>query len=123
MKELASNGGRAFPSLLLTKLKASVLQVKVLYVKGLPESATDEKLRELFVKYGEIERAVIPPPKPGQPPRNFGFVHFADRKAALAAMEKDQKHELEGEGFLCSIFVRWMLQSRFVEMKRNRRHG
>ncbi|GAQ87382.1 hypothetical protein KFL_003490060 [Klebsormidium nitens] len=82
---------------------SELAQVKVLYVKGLPESATDEKLRELFVKYGEIERAVIPPPKPGQPPRNFGFVHFVDRKAAIAAMEKDQKHEMEGNELEVSL--------------------
>ena len=76
--------------------KIKVLQVKAIYVNNLPENVTQEQLKELFKCYGEITKVVLPPPKPGQSKREFGFIHFAERESALKAVEQAEKYELEG---------------------------
>ncbi|EFJ22830.1 hypothetical protein SELMODRAFT_169951 [Selaginella moellendorffii] len=75
---------------------AATSQIKVVYVRNLPEAVTEEQLRGLFEHHGEITKVVLPQSKPGQPKRDFGFVHFADRNDALKAIEKTEKYELEG---------------------------
>lgn len=74
------------------------VQVRVLFVKGISEGVTEERLVDLFSQYGEVSKVIIPLPKPGQPRRDFGFVHFMARASALKAMEAE-KHEVEGKGF------------------------
>lgn len=74
------------------------VQVRVLYVKGIPEGVSEERLVDLFSQYGEVSKVIIPAPKPGQPRRDFGFVHFVARASALKAIDAD-KHEVEGEGY------------------------
>lgn len=71
-------------------------QVKVVYVRNLPDSVTEEQLQKLFERHGEVTKVVLPAAKPGQAKRDFGFVHFADRASALKAIEKTEKYELEG---------------------------
>jgi RNA recognition motif-containing protein len=71
-------------------------QVKAIYVNNLPESVTQEQLKELFKCHGEITRVVLPAPKPGQSKREFRFVHFAERESALKVVEQAEKYELEG---------------------------
>jgi len=73
-----------------------ITEVKAIYVNNLPESVTQEQLKELFKCHGEITRVVLPAPKPGQSKREFGFVHFAERESALKAVEQAEKYELEG---------------------------
>ena len=70
--------------------------MKVVYVRNLPENATQEHLWKLFEKHGEITKVMVPPSKPGQQKRDFGFVHFAERSSALKAIEKTEKYVLEG---------------------------
>lgn len=50
--------------------------VKVVYVKNLKESVTEERLKELFEKHGEVERA--------KKIRDYAFIHFKEREGALA---------------------------------------
>ncbi|XP_014665238.1 PREDICTED: APOBEC1 complementation factor-like isoform X2 [Priapulus caudatus] len=56
-------------------------QVKVLYVRNLMLSTTEETIREVFVKLreGSVERV--------KKMRDFSFIHFATREDALQAME------------------------------------
>jgi RNA recognition motif-containing protein len=49
--------------------------VKVLYVKNLKESVTEEKLQEMFVPYGEIEKV--------KKLRDYAFIHYKERDSAL----------------------------------------
>jgi heterogeneous nuclear ribonucleoprotein R len=77
-------------------------QVKVVYVRNLPDSVTEEQLQKLFERHGEVTKVVLPATKPGQAKRDFGFVHFSDRAQALKAIEKDQVYELEGNYALSS---------------------
>ena len=74
------------------------VQVRVLFVKGIPEGVSEERLVDLFSQYGEVSKVIIPAPKPGQPRRDFGFVHFVARASALKAIAAE-KHEVEGENF------------------------
>eukprot|EP01018_Ginkgo_biloba_P013295 Gb_21901 [translate_table: standard] len=71
-------------------------EVKAVYVCNLPDNVTQEQLKELFERHGEITKVVLPLPKAGQTKREFGFVHFAERESALKAIEKTEKYELEG---------------------------
>jgi len=54
-------------------------KVKVLYVRNLKSDITEEQLKERFESYGKIERV--------KKIKDYGFVHFEDRDAALKAME------------------------------------
>lgn len=75
---------------------SAMSQVKVVYVRNLPDSVTEEQLQKLFERHGEVTKVVLPASKPGQAKRDFGFVHFSDRAQALKAIEKTEVYELEG---------------------------
>ncbi|CAM6129484.1 unnamed protein product [Calypogeia fissa] len=74
----------------------SMSQVKVVYVRNLPDTVTEEQLQKLFEHHGEVTKVVLPSSKPGQSKRDFGFVHFSDRSSALKAIEKTETYELDG---------------------------
>ena len=50
------------------------LQVKVLYVRNLTVSVTEESLREKFESFGKVERV--------KKIKDYAFVHFEDREQA-----------------------------------------
>lgn len=75
---------------------SAVGQVKAIYLKNLPENVTQEKLKELFERHGEITKVVLPPSKSGQK-RDFGFIHFAERSSALKAVKGTEKYEIDGQ--------------------------
>ena len=50
-------------------------QVKVVYVKNLKESVTEEKINEMFAVYGEIDRT--------KKIRDYAFIHYKDRDGAV----------------------------------------
>ncbi|KAL3734967.1 hypothetical protein ACJRO7_024172 [Eucalyptus globulus] len=70
-----------------------------LYVGGIPRETTEEALREHFVKYGVVSRAVVPKEREVRTPRGFAFVWFADRASAKAALE-DEEHVILGKKVL-----------------------
>ncbi|GMH00377.1 hypothetical protein Nepgr_002216 [Nepenthes gracilis] len=76
---------------------AAASQVKALYIKNIPDSATPEQLKELFQRHGEVTKVVLPPAKGGQGKGNFGFIHFAERSSALKAVKDTEKYEIDGE--------------------------
>ncbi|KAK9758118.1 hypothetical protein RND81_01G208400 [Saponaria officinalis] len=76
---------------------AAASQVKALYVKNIPESATPVQLKELFQRHGEVTKVVLPPAKGGQGKGNFGFIHFGDRSSALMAANESEKYEIDGQ--------------------------
>eukprot|EP00250_Pteridium_aquilinum_P009088 c18434_g1_i1 orf=399-2066(-) len=78
-------------------------QVKVVYVRNLPDTATQEQVWKLFEHHGEITKVMLPQSKPGQMKRDFGFVHFADRNCALKAIEKTEKYVLDGRELETSL--------------------
>jgi RNA recognition motif-containing protein len=49
--------------------------VKVLYVKNLKESVTEEQLQELFAPFGEIDKI--------KKLRDYAFIHYKERDPAI----------------------------------------
>lgn len=66
------------------------------YVGNLPFSVDDEKLRELFSSYGEIEEASIIKDKYSGRSKGFGFVTFKEDENAQKAISEMNDKEIEG---------------------------
>ncbi|GKB19428.1 heterogeneous nuclear ribonucleoprotein Q [Tanacetum coccineum] len=82
----------ADPKITPDSSSAAAAQVKALYIKNIPENTSTEHLKELFQRYGEVTKVVMPPARPGGK-RDFGFVHFADRSGAVKAVA--EKYEVD----------------------------
>lgn len=67
------------------------------FVKNLPDSLTEEKLRELFSQFGEITSAMIRRDDSTGSSKMFGFVTFADRAAAKAAVDALNGKPVDGK--------------------------
>lgn len=64
-----------------------------IYVGGLPYSATEQQLSELFAQHGAVESARVITDKFTGQSRGFGFVEMAteeDAKKAIAALNATQ---------------------------------
>ena len=72
-------------------------QIKSVFVGQLPETATEEKLKELFTSFGAIERVVIPAAREDRPRREFGFVHFEEQASAQQVVESTETFTLDGK--------------------------
>ena len=66
------------------------------YVGNLPFTVDDEKLKEFFAPYGEIEEATIIKDKFSGRSKGFGFVTFKDDEAAKKAISEMNEKEVEG---------------------------
>ena len=67
------------------------------FVGGLPYSADDEEVRELFTKYGDVESVrVVREPKTGTG-KGFGFVTYLDRSGVMFALQHRRGIELNGK--------------------------
>ena len=62
--------------------------VRILYCRGLPVSVTEETLREIFQRFGRLERI--------KKIKDFAFVHFEGREEALEAMSILNEEYLHG---------------------------
>ena len=67
-----------------------------LYVGNLPYSVTEDKLKELFASYGEIEEVVLIKDKFSGRSKGFGFVTLTDEEAAKKAIEEMNGKDIEG---------------------------
>ncbi|PWA64795.1 RNA-binding (RRM/RBD/RNP motifs) family protein [Artemisia annua] len=92
----------ADPKITPDSSSAAAAQVKALYIKNIPENTSTEHLKELFQRYGEVTKVVMPPARPGGK-RDFGFVHFADRSGAVKAV--GEKYEVDGQ-YLEVVFAK-----------------
>ncbi|KAE9556297.1 hypothetical protein FO519_000480 [Halicephalobus sp. NKZ332] len=66
----------------------TMAQVKVVYVKNLKETVTEESLVEMFKEFGEIDRA--------KKIRDYAFIHYKDRDSAVKALEEMKGREIDG---------------------------
>ncbi|KAG7324505.1 hypothetical protein KOW79_012521 [Hemibagrus wyckioides] len=64
-------------------------KVKVLFVRKLATSVTEELLEKTFSQFGKLERV--------KKLKDYAFVHFEERDAAVKAMEEMNGKELGGE--------------------------
>ncbi|KAJ6815717.1 heterogeneous nuclear ribonucleoprotein Q-like [Iris pallida] len=67
-----------------------VKKVKSVYVEGIP-SWDEEKVRETFTKFGEIERVVLARNMKSAKRKDFAFVNYTTREAALLCLESFDK--------------------------------
>lgn len=72
-------------------------QVKTVFVDGLPATWDEDRVREQFKKYGEIEKIQLARNMPTAKRRDFGFVSFSTHDAAVGCINGLSNSEL-GEG-------------------------
>ncbi|CAG7834618.1 unnamed protein product [Allacma fusca] len=70
-------------------------KVKVLYVRNLTQEVTEEKLKESFEAYGRVDRV--------KKIKDYAFVHFEERDAALKAMDELNAKEIGGSNIEISL--------------------
>ncbi|XP_041462801.1 LOW QUALITY PROTEIN: heterogeneous nuclear ribonucleoprotein R-like [Lytechinus variegatus] len=63
-------------------------KVKVVYIRNLSQESTEAKIKEDFGQYGEVEKA--------KKMKDYCFVHFKEREAAVKAIEEMNGKEYEG---------------------------
>ncbi len=69
---------------------------KKLYVGNLPFSVDDDKLKEVFSEFGEIEEANVIMDRQSGRSKGFGFVTFASDESADKALADMNDKEVEG---------------------------
>jgi len=69
---------------------------KKLYVGGLPYSATEDSLKEMFAQAGAVETATIIIDKMSGRSKGFGFVEMSSEEEAQKGIELWNGKELEG---------------------------
>ncbi|MQL98163.1 hypothetical protein Taro_030862 [Colocasia esculenta] len=72
-------------------------QVKSVFVDGMPPYWDEDRVKEHFKGYGEIERVVLARNMPTAKRKDFGFVNFTTHEAAVACAEAANNTEL-GDG-------------------------
>ncbi|CAL9104644.1 unnamed protein product [Musa textilis] len=80
-------------------------KVKSVYVEGIPSSWHETKLREIFKKFGEIERIVHSRDIQSAKRKDFAFVNYSTRESALSCIESFEKEELTENGSKVNIKV------------------
>lgn len=66
------------------------------YVGNLPFSFSNEKLSEIFSKFGEVSEAVVIKDKYSGRSKGFGFVTFVEDADAQKAISEMNGSEIEG---------------------------
>ncbi|XP_009804816.1 uncharacterized protein LOC107811096 isoform X1 [Nicotiana tabacum] len=64
-----------------------MLKVKSVYAEYLPSTWNEEKVRDYFVKFGEIESVVLAKDLASSRRKDFAFVNYISRESALACIE------------------------------------
>lgn len=72
------------------------------YIGNLPFSVDDNKLKEIFSPYGEIEEAMVIKNKFSGRSKGFGFVTFKNEEDAKKAIEGMNESEVEGRNLKVS---------------------
>jgi len=67
-----------------------------LYVGNLPFKVDDNKLKELFLPYGEVTEAIVIKDRYSNRSKGFGFVTFVNDESAKKAIDGMNGKEIEG---------------------------
>ncbi|MFH1036660.1 MAG: RNA-binding protein [Patescibacteria group bacterium] len=70
--------------------------VKKLYVGGLPYSATEATLKEMFAPAGTVDSAIVIMDKMSGRSKGFGFVEMSTEEEAAKAVETMNGKDVEG---------------------------
>ncbi|KAG0475438.1 hypothetical protein HPP92_015124 [Vanilla planifolia] len=80
-------------------------KVKSVYAEGIPDSWNEDKLKETFKKFGEIERVVLGRNIKTAKRRDFAFINYANREAALSCIESLSNDVIEDDGSKVNLKV------------------
>ncbi len=72
------------------------METAKLYVGNLPFSATDEDVRSLFGKAGEVQEVRLISDRETGRSKGYAFITFVDKTGATAALEQFNDYEYEG---------------------------
>ncbi|KAI4381611.1 hypothetical protein MLD38_007671 [Melastoma candidum] len=72
-------------------------KVKSVYAEFIPSSWNEGRVREYFKKFGEIEKVTLSRNMPSSKRKDFAFVNFRDREAAVSCIQS-LKNELVQDG-------------------------
>ncbi|CDP10528.1 unnamed protein product [Coffea canephora] len=75
-----------------------MLKVKSIYAEYLPSSWDEEKVMGFFRRFGEIESISLAKNLPSSKRKDFAFVNYAVREAALACVQAFSRGQLDDEG-------------------------
>ncbi len=75
--------------------EATMSQVKVLYVRNLTQSVTEDRLRQVFDPHGRVERV--------KKIKDYAFVHFEEREQAIEALNALNGTDLAGADLQISL--------------------
>lgn len=67
-----------------------------IYVKNIPEDASQESIDALFAKHGTVTSSMLATEDDGKM-KGFGFINFDDAEAASAAVDALNGHEINGK--------------------------
>jgi cold-inducible RNA-binding protein len=70
--------------------------VKTVYVRNINPDSDEVSVRKMFDKFGAIEKVVLPGVATGQKWKNFGYIYFTERSAALQAVSEMHNVTVEG---------------------------
>lgn len=76
---------------------------KKIYVGNLPYSITSDQLATIFGAYGDVIDAIVITDKMSGRSKGFGFVEFADEKAAEKAIKEMHEKEYEGRKLVVNV--------------------
>ena len=74
-----------------------------MYVSNLGFQVTNEELKSLFAKFGEVTSAKVVMDRETGRSRGFGFVEMPDEAASKQAMQELQGREIEGRALSVSV--------------------
>uniref|UniRef100_A0A0D3GMZ8 RRM domain-containing protein n=1 Tax=Oryza barthii TaxID=65489 RepID=A0A0D3GMZ8_9ORYZ len=80
-------------------------QVKSIFVDGIPTSWDHAQLKEIFKKHGKIESVVLSRDMPSAKRRDFAFINYITREAAISCLESFDKEEFSKNGSKVNIKV------------------
>lgn len=90
-----------------------MLQVKSVFIDGLPPYWDEERVKNRFKAYGLIERVVLARNMSSAKRNDFGFVNFSTHEEALACIEATNNTELGDDGKAKVFFWFGMVPSLF----------
>ncbi|KAL0346924.1 UNVERIFIED_CONTAM: Nucleolar MIF4G domain-containing protein 1 [Sesamum calycinum] len=83
---------------LMEPAEEEILKVKSVYAEYLPSSWDEEKVKEYFRRFGEIESIVLAKDLPSSRRKDFAFINYTSRDAALLCIEAIGRERLEDDG-------------------------
>ncbi|KAK9289813.1 hypothetical protein L1049_007973 [Liquidambar formosana] len=96
-----------------------MLKVKSVYAEFIPSSWDEVKVRDYFKKFGEVDNVVLARNLRSSKRKDFAFVHFTTREAALACIDSFSHELLNDEA--SKVNVKVSLAKPIPKVKQNKR--